>query len=131
MISSFSKESQLSRSPGNRKKQTAPQKGAELEKQIVKTFGGKAKRNHQGKPGGGLGGNSDVTAMPDWCIESKNCAVFSMPAWHRQLDEDTPTNKKKGLVYIWNGEPWLSIPLKDIDAFAFDRIEQLSGEVCF
>jgi hypothetical protein len=128
MLNSFSKADQLSRSPGNRKKQSAPEKGAALEKEIVKAFGGKAKRNHQGKPGGGLN-NADVTAMPDWHVESKNCAAFNMHGWHKQLEEDCPKNKKKALVYAHKGKPWISIELENINAFCFDRIEQLGMEV--
>lgn len=50
-VNDFSKESQLSRSPGNRKKKTSKEQGNDFEKTVAKAFGGK--RNHQGRAGRG------------------------------------------------------------------------------
>jgi len=131
-----SKEAQLARSPGNRKKQSSKEKGAGFEKKVQAEFQKdstkKVRRNFQGGPGGGLG-NCDIEAMPNWHWESKNEKRITMPAYHRQIKEDCPEKHKPGLIYAspLDGTPWVSFPLELKMEFACDLIELAGGTVEF
>jgi hypothetical protein len=128
----YSKETQLSRSPGGKK--TSKEKGVALEKTVQASFQStatkKVRRGFQGGAGGGLS-IPDVSAMDGWHVEVKNEKTLKLPSYHKQLKEDCPSNKKPALVYSVNGNPWISIRLGDRVSFAADQIEAAGGEVFF
>lgn len=122
---SYSKDAQLSRSPGN-KKASAKEKGEAMEKKVAKAFNGR--KNHQGKPGGGLS-VPDVSAMQRWQLEVKDTERLNVPVWLRTLVAETPPSKKPGLVFTVDKEPWLTIRLADKESFAADLVEQAGFDV--
>ena len=132
----FSKESTLSKSPGNRKKQSSKAIGSKFEKkvqsEIQETSTAKIRRGYQGDTGGGLG-NSDIQGLHRWHIESKNEKRCRMPDYHRQLKEDCPKEHHPALVYASpiDGEPWISLPLSLRMEFAVSIIEAAGGTVEF
>lgn len=130
----FSKEAQLSRSPGNRKKPSNKEKGATFEKEVASSFqkdtGKKARIGKQNKPGGGMG-EADVNALPRWHFETKNEDRLRIPAYLKQLKEDCPKQKKPGLVVSVDEVGWLMIRLADKKEFAHDLIEESGGEVWY
>lgn len=113
-------------------RKSAKQKGIDGEKVVAAAFsdvkGKPAKRNFQGGEGGGLA-RADVDALPDFHFEVKTVERFNMTAWHKQLAEDCPRNKKPGLVYTSEGKPWVSIRLEDVDSFVQSRAEQRGMEI--
>jgi len=97
-----------------------------------KTSVKKVRRGFQGGAGGGLG-IPDVAAMEGWHVECKDEKAPRMTAYHKQLAEDCPANKKPALVYAspLDGKPWISVELERRMEFASDQIEAAGGEVYF
>lgn len=124
----FSKEQQLARYTKRKEAKTAKEKGEVLEHEVKTAFGKKARKNHQGKTGGGIG-NPDVSAMRDWHLEVKNTERLSIPEWLKTLKAETPNNKKPGLVFAHDGEPWLTIRLADRVNFAAGLVEAAGFDV--
>lgn len=125
MLNPYSKDSQLQNAPGNRRKRSASEKGADAEKEVKSKLGGR--RNHQGRLGGGLG-NPDISSG-DLHIEVKNTAKLELPKWLKTLKEECPPNKKPALVFVHDNEPWLTIKLEHKEALAQHVIEQAGLEV--
>jgi hypothetical protein len=131
---SYTKDQQLKHHKARKAAKTAKQKGNDGEKAVqaeLQKFSKKpVKRNHQGREGGGLS-NSDISALDTWDIEVKTTERLSVPEWLRTLKAETPPNKKPGLVFAFEEEPWLVVKLKDRMNLASDLIEAAGGEVYF
>ena len=125
MLSPYSKDAQLQNAPGNRRKKSASEKGADAEKVVAKALGGN--RNHQGKLGGGLC-NPDISAG-DFHFEVKNTKRLQLQEWLTTLKQECPKNRKPGLVYNHDGEFWVTVKLEDKEALAQHVIEQAGLEV--
>lgn len=138
MIQSYSKEDQTKNSPGGNRKSKAAKaeatKGQTFEKEVQaelqKTSKKPIRRNNQRGAGGGLS-NSDISAMDGWSIEVKNTERLTIPEWLRTLKAETPTNKKPGLVFSFEAEPWITVRLKDRMNLASDLVEAAGGMVEF
>lgn len=109
-----------------KEKQSNKEKGTQFETEVAAALNGK--RNYQGGAGGGLG-RADVSAMRDWHLETKNTERLSIPEWLRTLKEECPTNKRPALVFVAEGEVWLTIRLGDRVNFAADLIETAGYDV--
>lgn len=129
MLNPYSKEAQLAHH--NRRKaakQSSKAKGNELENEVAKAFNGR--RNNQAKAGGGLS-NPDASTIRGWHFEMKNTERLSVPEWLRTLKSETPAGSKPGLVFSFEGEPWMTVRLGDRVNFAQDLIEHMGGEISF
>lgn len=131
---SYSKEAQLKHHNDRKASKTAKQKGNDGEKAVqaeLQKFSKKpVRRNHQGRAGGGLS-NSDISALDSWNLEVKNTERLSIPEWLRTLKAETPPDKKPGLVFTFEKEPWVAVKLTDRMNFAADLIEAAGGIVDF
>ena len=123
----LSKEEQLSRSPGNRKKASAKEVGIEGEKKAISQLctqlgrkpGEKDKRNHQGRAGGGLGvPDITVNGLDGWHIEVKETGKFSFTEFLKQLAEDCPKNKRPALIY----KGWMLFKVDNLANLAQDVV---------
>lgn len=138
MDSPFSKKAQVERgTPPERREKIKSKadatKGQDQEDAIVESFqrdGVKARRNHQGRTGGGMG-NPDVKAMRGWHFESKNENQVRFPAYVEQLKEDCPATCRGGIIFNHDGVRWMAIRLEDKANFAQDFIEAAGGDITF
>lgn len=121
----FSKESRRQFQPGNRKKQSNQEKGAQAEKAVAKDLGGR--RQSQAGPGGGLS-RGDVEAG-EFTFEVKDDKKESIAAWIRRKCQETPPNKKPGLVFQLGPEQWVTVKMAHRKNFAEHVVNQENGEV--
>ena len=124
----FSKEACLARSPGNRKKKSAKEKGNDFEKEVQSGLKG-SKRNNQAKPWGGCS-NADID-FGDFAFETKKTKRLELPEWIRTKLSETPSNKNPGLIFFCEGHKWVMVKYDDRMPFAHHLVQSEGGEVSY
>lgn len=125
----FSKEAQLSRSPGgNQHKKTSPKaKGSAFERTVAVSFG-KARVNSQAGAGGGIG-RADVTALGGWQVECKATKILAIPEWWRRLNAEHAATVRKMLAFLLDGEILILVRKADLENLAADIVEAAGYDV--